>query len=283
MTQDIPPVPFLWIIPLSIYLVSFIICFDHSRWYIRRVWVTAYCSSLIPTVFLHYFGEQTGAIFQISLYSLILFTACMICHGELVRLKPSVSRLTSFYLTIALGGALGGAFVAITAPLIFTTFLEFYIGVFGAGFLAWTCRGRDTINALAQIERGRKKRERTKKLYRKKMLLLRTQIYTTALCSLGGAVLISVFVIHFDRTEGIFISKSRNFYGTLGVSDTKNPMGQWVRELADGATVHGSQIMIPKYRKVPTGYYRFDSGIGVSVRFLERPDPLRMGIIGLGA
>jgi len=68
----------------------------------------------------------------------ILFTACMVCHGELVRLKPPVHRLTAFYLTMSLGGALGGVFVAIVAPVVFTTFAEYYIGVFGAGLLAWS-------------------------------------------------------------------------------------------------------------------------------------------------
>ncbi|MBT6220102.1 MAG: hypothetical protein HOI45_10290, partial [Rhodospirillaceae bacterium] len=283
MTQDIAPIPFLWILPLSIYLISFIICFDHSRWYVRRFWVAGYCVSLIPAIFLLFFGKLTGVVFQISLYSFILFTACMICHGELVRLKPSVSRLTSFYLTIALGGALGGVFVAIVSPTIFTTFMEFYVGVFGAGFLAWTCRRQDTIGALAQLENGRKKRESTRKLDEKKNLLLKNQMYTTVLCSLCGVVLISSLLVHASLTNRNFLSQSRNFYGILGVKETTNIAGQGLRELQDGTTIHGSQITIPKYRMIPTGYFRFDSGIGVSARFLQHADALHMGVIGLGA
>jgi len=283
MTLDIAPIPFLWILPLSIYLISFIICFDHSRWYIRRIWVTAYCVSLVPAIFLLFFGKLTGAIFQISLYSVILFTACMVCHGELVRLKPPVKRLTSFYLTMSLGGALGGVFVAIAAPLIFTSYAEYYIGVFGAGLLVWLCGSLDTGKILAQFQTGKKKGKHRKDLDAQKMRIVKKQIYTTAFCLLAGLVLISFFFLHASIIQGIFISQSRNFYGTLGVSDTTNPAGQTVRELADGTTVHGSQILHPKYRKVPTGYFRLESGFGVTARFLDYAGPLNLGVIGLGA
>ncbi|MCZ6858765.1 MAG: fused MFS/spermidine synthase [Alphaproteobacteria bacterium] len=283
MTQDIPPIPFLWILPLSIYLLSFIICFDHSRWYIRGVWVTGYCLSLIPMIFLLFFGKLTGAVFQIGQYSLILFTACMICHGELVRLKPSVRRLTSFYLTMALGGAFGGIFVAVVSPFIFNTYFEFQIGVFCTGLLAWICRRQEAIHTLGELENGRKNNERSKKRSRKKILILKKQRYITIFCGLGGLVLISFFILHFDLTHRNFLMQSRNFYGILGVKASKNQPGQEVRELVDGTTIHGSQIMTPKFRRVATGYFRFDSGIGVSIRFLEYSGPLHMGVIGLGA
>lgn len=207
----------------------------------------------------------------------------MVCHGELVRLKPSVHRLTAFYLTMSLGGALGGVFVAIVAPVVFTTFAEYYIGVFGAGLLAWMCGSLDAIKSLAKLDKGGKTEIRKRALDKRKMPILKKQMYATVFCMLGGLVLISMFFLHSSIVEGIFLKQSRNFYGTLGVSDTQNRAGQLVRELADGTTVHGSQIMTPKYRKIPTGYFKFGSGFGVAARFLEYTSPLNMGVIGLGA
>ena len=118
--------------------------------------------------------------------------------------------------------------------------MEYQIGVFGAGLLGQTCRRQDTFNALRQLERGQQKCEPTRKLAKRKTRLLKSQKYSTLVCSLGGIALVSFLVIHFNLTEGFFITQSKSFHGTLGVSDTKNSAARLIRELADGTTVTGS-------------------------------------------
>ena len=148
--QDVAVVPFLWILPLTLYLLSFIICFDHQRWYVRALWAAAAILALmavagvdgygvvrhgvldhawlrgwiehwLPNVasFLRNRADQPLSLPQEVVLNLAaLFFVCMVCHGELVRLKPNPRHLTEFYLLIAAGGALGGLFVAVVAPLV---------------------------------------------------------------------------------------------------------------------------------------------------------------------
>ena len=125
---DIAAVPFLWILPLAIYLLSFILCFDHPRWYSRRGWsalLVAGCGASARC--LH---DATIALpVQTGIFVTTLFAACMVCHGELHRIRPVAARLTGYYLTIAAGGAAGSVFVALVAPLLFTDYHEFQLGL----------------------------------------------------------------------------------------------------------------------------------------------------------
>ncbi len=127
MTLDIAAVPFLWIAPLSLYLLSFILCFDSDRWYHSALFSLALVLVLINTLRLMYFGVDLDIVDQIVGYCLALFVCCMCCHGELARLRPPPEQLTFFFLVISLGGALGGLFVALLAPMLFTGFYEFHL------------------------------------------------------------------------------------------------------------------------------------------------------------
>lgn len=129
MTQEIGAVPFLWILPLSLYLISFIICFDHERWYSRLVCYPGLFVSAVYSCSVLSQGVQATLIDQVAAYSLVCFFAAMCCHGELAAIKPHARYLTSFYLMISIGGALGGVFVALVAPVIFINFYEFQIGL----------------------------------------------------------------------------------------------------------------------------------------------------------
>ena len=107
LCQEVAVIPFLWVLPLSLYLLSFIICFDHARWYHRGVFTallvvaTAFVCQLLPV------GNDAPMRLQIVMYTAALFIACMVCHGELYRLKPPPLQLTSYFLYISAGGALG--------------------------------------------------------------------------------------------------------------------------------------------------------------------------------
>jgi len=124
---DVASVPFLWVVPLSLYLLTFILCFDSERWYFRPLFSALLALVLINTLRLLYVGEDLSIVDQLLGYSLTLFVCCMCCHGELARLRPAPKQLTLFFLIVSAGGALGGMFVAILAPLIFSDFYEFHI------------------------------------------------------------------------------------------------------------------------------------------------------------
>ena len=129
--QDIAVVPFLWVLPLALYLLSFILTFDSPRWYWRRVYMIALAVglALVVRAVFRTKANHDGVVMQVVLYTSILFVACMIFHGELARLKPAARHLTGFYLMIAAGGAAGSVFVAVIAPLLFSDYRELEIGM----------------------------------------------------------------------------------------------------------------------------------------------------------
>jgi len=128
LCEDLAVVPFLWVLPLSLYLLSFILCFDHPRWYVRPLFSMLLVAGLAAVAQLLFAEDEASIRAQVIGYSGALFAGCMFCHGELCRRKPHPSHLTSFYLMIAAGGALGGLLVAVVAPLVFDSFLELPIG-----------------------------------------------------------------------------------------------------------------------------------------------------------
>jgi hypothetical protein len=127
MSIDTAVVPFLWVLPLCLYLLSFILCFDSERWYVRPLYFAALPFVLINIVRVLYDDLGTGLVEQIVSFSLTLFVCCMCMHGELARLKPDPKYLTLFYLMVAVGGAAGGLFVAVVSPAVFSGFYEYSI------------------------------------------------------------------------------------------------------------------------------------------------------------
>ena len=142
--QNVAVVPLLWIVPLALYLLTFIICFDHERWYRRGTycaiaaalvflsaggadWLSDVIPKLIPAIDAKTFG--LNFVQERALYFATMFMVCMVCHGELVRLRPSAVHLTEYYLMIAAGGAIGGAFVSLVAPHIFPGYWEWNLGL----------------------------------------------------------------------------------------------------------------------------------------------------------
>ena len=126
MSMDIAVVPFLWVLPLSIYLLTFILTFDNRRWYVRPLFVALLPLALSNALRLLYGGIDLGIVDQVLGYSLTLFICCMCCHGELSRARPDAHHLTFFFLVVSIGGALGGLFVAILSPALFSSFYEYH-------------------------------------------------------------------------------------------------------------------------------------------------------------
>ncbi|MBV9622430.1 MAG: hypothetical protein JOZ14_00450, partial [Acidobacteria bacterium] len=148
MCQNIAVVPLLWIAPLSIYLLSLVICFDRPSWYSRLLFHTGFIGSLVGANYLLAGGAITHLRTQIVFYLLILFLGCMVCHGELARSKPPLNKLTLFYLMVAAGGALAGVFVVLVAPRIFSSFGEYPFALWLTTLLMFVGLLRDKVSWL---------------------------------------------------------------------------------------------------------------------------------------
>ena len=153
LCQEVAVIPFLWVLPLSLYLLTFIICFDHARWYHRGIFAALLVIGIAVTCQLLPVGSDAPMRMQIIGYNVTLFIACMVCHGELYRLKPPPRRLTSYFLLISAGGALGGFLVAIVAPLVFSDYRELQLGLwlltYAVGVLAFRHRSRELVLGAA--------------------------------------------------------------------------------------------------------------------------------------
>ena len=258
ISQEIAVNPFLWVAPLAIYLLTFILTFERDRLYRRGTFavaagILAPVGCMVPAL--------EGAVslrVQLLLYLGALFATCMLCHGELARSRPSPRHLTIFYLTIAAGGALGGAFVALLAPRVFTEFLEYPIGLGFACFLGFA--GWMRTGALADWRGGN----------------LAIRIPLMALL-LGGATGIAAAMENSQPA----LASARNFYGILRVFARTDQNGA-LRELRHGRTRHGTQYQDPAKRDWPTTYYGPHSGVAVALDALGEPSR-RIAVIGLGA
>ncbi len=265
LSQNVAAMPFLWILPLSLYLFSFILCFDRAWWYRRSVFLGLFAVATGGMVYALLPEFQNNPIkVMIPFFAAGLFVCCMVCHGELARLKPHPSRLTSFYVAIALGGALGGAFVALIAPRVFSGFYELPVGLAATAAVVLAALRRDPESGLAGAWR-------------------RPAPLGAALIVLGIAAG-AAFVIH-SRTGGARVI-ARNFYGGLKVADAMSDDDDStapVRRLSHGTITHGEQFLNPKLQNLPTTYYGPNSGVGRAIRQLQDAGPVRAGVIGLGA
>ena len=135
LTQDVAPIPLLWVLPLCVYLLSFVFTFYRSNWYFRGLFHPLFAITALIAVIALFRGTDMNVFKQIGVFLVMLFTACVICHGELARIKPEARYLTAFYLTLSVGGACGGIFVGIIAPLVFPAIWEYHIGLWAIAAL----------------------------------------------------------------------------------------------------------------------------------------------------
>ena len=259
ISQEIAVNPFLWVAPLAVYLLTFVLTFERDHAYHRLGFAVA-AGVLAPAGCI----VQGAAIalslwLQLATFLAALFATCMLCHGELARSRPSPRYLTTFYLTIAAGGVLGGVFVALIAPHLFTEFSEYPIGLALAclcGFIGWAREG-----ALRQW---------TSRNFAVRLPLMALLIGgLTALVAAGSAA------------NQPALTKERNFYGMLRVSENIDYNGI-KRELKHGRILHGSQYVKNPQRNWPTTYYGAHSGVAQTLQALNRP-ARKVAIVGLGA
>jgi len=265
MTQNIPPVPFLWILPLCIYLLTFIISFHSPRWYVPWYWFSLFAISSFAAIFLFFIGSQFDIITQTVLYSFILLSACMLCHGELARLKPNANKLTLFYLNLSLGGFLGSAFVAFVAQQMFSQFYEFPLAIFSVYLLFVFCRYEN-----------KKRHDESTDINDKQTTLLSS-------VSLISLVLLICFFAYlnvlFNQSNVVTV---RNFYGILAVKDVEFD-GEKERRLIDGTTSHGTQSLEQGQSHIAKSYYRKNTAVALAIEYLGLKGKVNAGFIGLGA
>ena len=268
LTQNISSVPLMWVVPLGLYLLTFILCFDAKGegggWYWRPlqlpllgVMVLAMCYALADKA-MHYL-----LYWQIGLFSVGLFVICMFCHGELAARKPHAKYLTTFYLMISIGGALGAFLVGIVAPLVLSAYFELEIVLVAITALA--------TYLLWDLTRGRAKRWRV------------TAVCAGALLT-ATAIGASIHAVMQYRDDAIYFS--RNFYGSLRVREFLPPTYPDARRtLIHGTILHGDQYMDPRYSIASTTYYKITSGIGLTLNLKEKlmaGAVRRVGVVGLG-
>ena len=248
ITQNVASVPLLWILPLALYLSTFILCFDSTRWYRRNVVVVLLAAGLpIMGWALVSPSAENQLELQIGIFCVGLFLACMFCHGEVARLKPAPKYVTRFYLMIALGGAAGSVLVGIVAPLVLPGTFELEGGLVATALLL-----------MWQVRRDRAG--------------LPPLAVAVTIAAIGFAGW-SIHEFYFGT-----VAASRNFYGVLRVREAG--LGDLrFRALVHGNIRHGTQY--PNLPRYPTNYYVPTSGIG---RLLSQRQsvPIRVGIIGLG-
>jgi SAM-dependent methyltransferase len=253
ITQNVASVPFLWVVPLSLYLISLILTFDRDRWYRPDLYVGLVALSLSGFCYgLAKFDGSTDLKYVIPLFTGAFFICCMFCHGELARHKPHSRHLTSFYLTIAVGGAIGGIFVGAAAPRLFRGFFELPVGVFACAVLG--------VVAFRGLFRY---------------------------LHVGWALLTAVLAFTMWTQERAVVKEAllmkRNFYGSIRVKQDgglQDPLT--TRTLVNGTITHGLQYLAQDRRRLATTYYGPLSGVGLAIENTRR-SAQRVGVIGLGA
>lgn len=309
ISQEVAVIPLLWVLPLCLYLLSFILCFENERWYRRGFFHPFYAISAMLALEAWALGPNARLGAQIIVFSAAMFACCMVCHGELARLKPAARHLTSFYLLVSLGGALGGAFVVLVAPMIFSTVLEFQLALIGAGALAAVVLWRDRESwfyrhpawmpllllmaaLLLPYFRSLAPARWWYDLGHNPgydavvaavgllvlLVLLRSRKHPElrfhAAWVRGGAVVLLLvvgYLAYHETQEGnVVLARTRNFFGVKTVLDD----GRGQRGLRHGRVMHGIQLQDPVLSREPSYYYRRLGGGGLALDHYPRlPQP----------
>ena len=255
LTQNISSIPLLWVVPLAIYLITFILCFEGRAWYRRD----AYLGLLVWVVcmmgwFLADRTLQFELLWHIGVFNIGLFIVCMFCHGELAMRRPGPRHLTLFYLVVSLGGVVGGVLVGIVAPVTLPAYLELEIALVIVAAIAVATNLRRPLPIML--------------------------MFVAVLAFISGVL---AFRITTLRENVLFIE--RNYYGVVRVKETlarSDDDETRYRSLVHGAILHGEQWLNEKWRRSATTYYKTSSGIGKTILAFEG-QAIRVGIIGLGA
>ncbi|MEX1369338.1 MAG: fused MFS/spermidine synthase [Nannocystaceae bacterium] len=263
ISLEVAVIPFLWMLPLALYLLSFVLCFEYERSYRRGLWIPALLLGAGATTLVITLGVNASMLVQLGTYLATLLFACMVCHGELVRRKPSPRYLTGFYLLVSAGGAAGGVFTGLVAPSVFLGLWELPLALTAACVLALVLGLR-----TASSEHRRMRR---------------------VAAALGTVYLLVIGYVLVDDARGDLVDNihvSRGFFGVLRVDTDVDEADDHLTRLRHGRIIHGLQYDDPDLAREPTSYYGPGSGVGLAIgthRRREQGQPLQLGFVGLGA
>jgi hypothetical protein len=269
LTQDIAVVPFLWIIPLSLYLLSYILVFEYGKLYNRK-----FILPLIVLLIFYILYKQTKSIqffeqipvkYILFNYCMVTFMICFAVHGELARKKPEEKHLTLYYLLISIGGVLGSIIINLFMPLILSNYWEYYLAFFGS------------ILLLAYVIFTDE---------RKRMRKISLSLFIISVLATFSFIAY-FFIREYREFNRNIISSERNFYGVLKVTEENLGTPSWQRSLTHGDIIHGIQLMDSLNSYLPFTYYAPESGIGLTLtqypaRFDTAYPGMKVGMIGLG-
>jgi len=292
LCQDVAVIPFLWVLPLAIYLLSLIVCFGSPRCYARFPFMLALIAALSLMCWALPKGHATPLYLLLPIYGGGLFVCSMICHGELCRLKPAPSGLTLFYLMIAAGGALGGIFVALVAPLLFNDYYELHFGLFlCATLFLISCLRESQRMGISRSDNQAARlnpepdRPLTPSLSPASEPSFKPGKWRWLAVALGSLALVALGVtLWFQAQNGLrrAVFQSRNFYGLLAVHEYgKGDPQSHDFQLLHGRTLHGMQFTEPLLSVRRTAYYSERTGVGLALRAFPAGNR-RIGIVGLG-
>ena len=277
VTQDVAPIPFLWVVPLGLYLLSFIICFDHEAWYRREIVAPITVVAVVLVAGLvdwpDWVGVKLTTAQELIFYFVAMFGVCMVCHGEVVRLRPSPKYLTEFYLMLSAGGAVGGICVSLLAPSLFTTHLEWSLGLVISFVIAsvvstWTLYEHGSKANLSVGNAGT-----NRKWYATRPAL-------AAICAIQLMALALIFTWQFTYGDAVY--RGRNFYGTVQVNDWNTEENEPFRAFISGNVNHGRQWMSPEKRSQPTTYYGAGTAPALGIACVQSQPSVRIGVVGMG-
>ncbi|MEC5397018.1 fused MFS/spermidine synthase [Uliginosibacterium sp. H1] len=255
LTHNVSSIPFLWILPLSAYLFTFVLAFESDRWYRRRLFLPPAAVLLVLCAYGLQHGIGASLQDDLPLYVLGLFLFCMFFHGELARMRPAPRYLTRFYLMLSLGGALGGIAVGLVAPHVLPAYYELGIGLVITAVLIVVVFRQHRPMALAGV----------------------------CLCLVCSYFLAMQVYNDFSGARRVV----RNFYGSLLTYDqARDQPDDNVRALLHGSIKHGEQYLVSARKREPTSYYGPGSGVALAIASKEGDGlsgSLRVGVIGLGA
>ena len=269
ITQNIASVPFLWIVPLVLYLVTFILVFDvgssrgKSGWYSRQFFIPLLFALLLITTYGMYEGYAStmNIYLALPLFCILLFVGCMFCHGELAALRPAAQYITQFYLCLSIGGAAGGLMVGLLAPLVFDSFAELPLALISCGLLASFV------------------------IWREPSLTIPTKVNSSLIvCALALTCAMGWLLWDYSHSSEETLLEHRDFYGTLRVSESdKNNTPESFRYLYHGVISHGWEHTYEPLRAKPLSYYGPDTGIAKTITFYQQEEPsIRIALLGLG-
>ena len=277
ISHDVAPEPRLWVSTLGIYLFTFILTFDHPRWYLPKLFAFFTLVLLLATSGLSDIPRWLGIEWDYGVNEVrwshyaLLFVVCMLCHGELYRRRPVDTRwLTEFYLCMSIGGAFGGLFVTLVATQFFDDYFEWLIALVLVALLACHVLFRFGAQSRGHLRH--------------------------AVGALTAVVMVALLyamqnpwswreIRNDDRTE-VLLDQVRNFYGTVSVKERRfvSEPERNDRVFFSGNVTHGQQFLSDDLRHVPTTYYARDSGIGETLQWaMDQKPSLSVALIGLGA